>query len=385
MVTKFGKLVTSEIFPKLFLVFYIVCICLAAYTTGQALNTLTGRGLFNVGIYLLYALLAVLIMGQKDIGAKLQSKQFDLFMGYLSSFAIYDFLYLVVWEIIAFLFPIRIMARANGVFVCMGAAVATVFLGHQYTKHIKKVSYDITLEQKNRQVADQKQPKPYHMVLISDLHMGVYVGPQHVRRVVEAVNSLSPDMIVISGDIFDVGNKILKDEQVLQELAMIFREFKAKDGVYAVLGNHDPNVADQRMRDFMQSAGVTLLHNETVRLEQFNLMGRTDDANNIRKPMSRMIKQVDFTKPLIVLDHDPQGMREEANYDVDLVLSGHTHAGQFFPVTLFTRWANGKDYFYGYEKFGKMQGVITSGAGFFQLPVRIGTSNEVVDLRLQFS
>ena len=66
-----------------------------------------------------------------------------------------------------------------------------------------------------------------------------------------------------------------------------------------------------------------------------------------------------------------------------LVLCGHTHRGQFFPATIFTRWANGRRFFYGRESFGRTEAVISSGAGFFQLPMRIGTDSEVVEIRLE--
>ena len=84
----------------------------------------------------------------------------------------------------------------------------------------------------------------------------------------------------------------------------------------------------------------------------------------------------------MVLDHDPGKIPEAVSFGVDLVLCGHTHKGQFFPVTYFTKWANGKHYFYGHEVFGKTHAVICAGTGFFQLPVRLGTDNEAADIHL---
>ena len=98
--------------------------------------------------------------------------------------------------------------------------------------------------------------------------------------------------------------------------------------------------------------------------------------------MESLATQIHPALPTIVLDHNPAGIRQAIPFQVDLVLSGHTHKGQFIPVTYFTKLANGKHYFYGHEQFGKTHAIISSGAGFFQLPVRIGTSNAIVDLHL---
>ena len=66
--------------------------------------------------------------------------------------------------------------------------------------------------------------------------------------------------------------------------------------------------------------------------------------------------------------------------NADLILSGHTHAGQFFPASVLTRVVLGKQRFYGQHKVGNTHTVITSGAGFFNLPVRLGTSNKIAEL-----
>lgn len=74
----------------------------------------------------------------------------------------------------------------------------------------------------------------------------------------------------------------------------------------------------------------------------------------------------------------PQGIREAASCGVDLVLCGHTHKGQLFPLTILTRLANGAQYFYGYGVSEKTRSVISAGTGFFGLPIRIGTDSEIV-------
>ena len=100
----------------------------------------------------------------------------------------------------------------------------------------------------------------------------------------------------------------------------------------------------------------------------------------------------DLTQPdyyLLVLDHDPNGITEATACDADLVLAGHTHRGQFFPTSLLTQFSYEKGYFYGMaQTVNQLTGhittsIVSSGAGYFQTPIRIGTDSEivVVDLR----
>ena len=91
----------------------------------------------------------------------------------------------------------------------------------------------------------------------------------------------------------------------------------------------------------------------------------------------------------MVLDHDPNGITEAAACDADLVLAGHTHRGQFFPLSLLTQSSYEKGYFYGLaQTANELTGhittsIVSSGAGYFQTPIRIGTDSEIVCVELR--
>ena len=100
----------------------------------------------------------------------------------------------------------------------------------------------------------------------------------------------------------------------------------------------------------------------------------------------------DLARPdyyLMVLDHDPNGITEAAACDADLVLAGHTHRGQFFPLSLLTQSSYEKGYFYGLaQTANELTGhittsIVSSGAGYFQTPIRIGTNSEIVCVELR--
>lgn len=373
METQFGKFLSKKIFPRLFWLLNVVNILFSAYITERALCRVFGlRTLYGLPFFL-YILADILIITQKRVSEKWPNRAYKIAVSFLSCLLIYQVLYLILWEIVVLALQMSETVESIGVIGCTVLSALTVLYGYLHTKVIACPRYTIALGQGGRD---------YHIVLLSDIHLGVFVGPEHVRKVVDAVNALSPDLVVIAGDLVDVDNAILHCSAELEKIAGILREIRSLDGVYVVLGNHDPNAANEALCAFLSKAKITLLHNQVVQLPQFHLIGRTDAANNLREPMEKLLSQIDSSKPVVVLDHDPQGIREAAASQADLVLSGHTHRGQFFPVTLFTRWANGKHHFYGQEQFGRTHAVISSGAGFFQLPVRIGTSNEVVDIHL---
>ena len=263
---------------------------------------------------------------------------------------------------------------AAGTAAVLVTAIVIVVYGFAHAKRITTKKYTIKLGNSGEE---------FRLVMVSDIHMGAFIRERHVGKVARRINSLTPDLVVIAGDLFDVDNEILNDAEELKKISKKLRRIKSRYGTYAVMGNHDPKVTDKTMLRFLKMAHIKLLDNASITFSQIQLIGRTDAGNNERFPLQEIPKNGASGKPTVVIDHNPAGIDEAAEYGADLVLCGHTHRGQFFPVNIFTQWANGKHYFYGHEKFGETHAIISSGVGFFQLPVRIGTSNEVVDIRIQ--
>lgn len=99
--------------------------------------------------------------------------------------------------------------------------------------------------------------------------------------------------------------------------------------------------------------------------------------------MSEIMKDLDKSKPIIVLDHRPQSFEEARENGADLVLSGHSHAGQVFPANLITKMVYTTDY--GYGVYGDTQVVVTSGVGLWGPPIRVGTRAEIAVINVSFS
>lgn len=217
-------------------------------------------------------------------------------------------------------------------------------------------------------------------VLLSDIHAGSYVTRHQLHKIVETVNGLHPDLVILAGDTFDQDAFGHCD---MDGIRTELQHLTPKGRIYAVLGNHDPKSTHPEVRDYFRSAGIRLLIDQWADTDHLRIAGRDDILGNPgRKPLNTILPADAPGKPLIVIDHNPLGIDEAVRSGASLILCGHTHKGQFFPATLFTKWAYGRRGFYGHCQTGGCHSIVSSGAGYFQLPVRIGTDSEVVAIHL---
>lgn len=245
--------------------------------------------------------------------------------------------------------------------------------GYQNMNRIKTTTYELSLKEIHC---------TSRIVFISDLHLGPFVRAKHVKRIVKKINARSPDLVVIAGDLIDEDQSILKNEKHRELIAGHFRQIHSPNGILLTLGNHDPNVNNPQFRLFLEECSIRLLHNEVAEYADYYILGRSDPTRNDRKPIHLLLGQCDAQKPIIVADHNPQYIPEAADAGVALVLSGHTHAGQFFPANVVVKWVVGSNRFYGHHTEGKTHTIISSGAGCFNLPIRLGSCNEIVEINL---
>ena len=167
------------------------------------------------------------------------------------------------------------------------------------------------------------------------------------------------DYVLIAGDTFDVD---AFDYCNLSEIAEELQRLKA--GRRYVLGQ----ILFYRC-------------DEIIETEDFIIIGRDDiNSNPKRKALTEIVQKICSDKPKILMDHNPVGIADGIQNNIDLVVCGHTHKGQFFPANLFTKWSYGKQGFYGYSKTNKTHSIVSSGAGYFQMPIRIGTNSEIVQI-----
>ncbi len=230
-------------------------------------------------------------------------------------------------------------------------------------------SYEITLA----------KPNPgLRIAMISDVHLGTAVRQNDLDAMIKNVNSIEPDIICLCGDIFEEGTS--SQLRILAIEAM--GGFKARYGVYFVSGNHD-SVIPREEQALMRENGVTLLQDEAVLInDAFYLIGRADagHAGDItRLPVAQLTQGIDTSLPVIVLDHRPAAYIEaQSEGNIDLQLSGHTHAAQLFPFGVISGLVNKINY--GMRTFGDFNVIVSSGYGAWGAPIRTGSRSEYVEI-----
>jgi uncharacterized protein len=149
-------------------------------------------------------------------------------------------------------------------------------------------------------------------------------------RFVDQTNAMHPDVILIGGDILGPGGN-----RKNREFAMKFRRLSAKYGIYAIQGNHDSEGSDKSDRTFFAEAGMKLVEDNTVNIDNsFYIAGR-EAYDTIRSaPIRKALESATNDLPIILLDHEPTDLENVSRTPVDLQLSGHTHNEQLFPANL---------------------------------------------------
>lgn len=245
--------------------------------------------------------------------------------------------------------------------------MAVMWIGIGYTR------YQIKLE--NLEFQSERLPASfdgYKIVQLSDLHVGTWgQDTTFIKNIVDTVNSLHPDLIVFTGDIVN------RESNELQPFVYQLSRLKAKDGVYSILGNHDygdyvdwPSPQDKidnlnRLKDYQKKMGWNMLNNESAYItngkDSILLIGVENwgeppfpQYGDLEKALpsqaGKGAHQNDDTFKLL-LSHNPEHWNQEVSKktNIDLTLSGHTHAMQAMVKLGNWKWSPAK---YRYEQWG---------------------------------
>lgn len=208
---------------------------------------------------------------------------------------------------------------------------------------------------------------------LSDIHHCKYVPREFIRRCVRKVNALSADVIVLTGDYIYGSHTFLTP--VAEELA----ELRAKEGVFAVLGNHDTK---DDTPDALSKKGIQVLINKHVplyRQKDYLFLAGVDDLWRGRLDLKTTLKGTD-DKPKILLCHNPDAIEMIKRTDIDFVIAGHTHGGQvslplYGPPFVYSKF--GTRYAAGLFREGKSIMYVNKGIGVSNFPVRFFARPEI--------
>jgi uncharacterized protein len=209
----------------------------------------------------------------------------------------------------------------------------------------------------------------YRIALVTDLHHGPAVPPHWLARVADRVTELAPDLVVLGGDF------VSHARSDLQGLDEVVGRFRARDGVVAVLGNHDHWVDPDRVAEALERAGATVLMNQHRLIRRgiaaLAVAGVDDFEHGAVRPdeaLAGVLEEI----PRVLVSHNPDLIEYlPAGLRVDVMLAGHTHNGQAHfpligPVTVPSQF--GRKYLHGLKRVGETWLYVSAGVGSAWIP-----------------
>lgn len=226
----------------------------------------------------------------------------------------------------------------------------------------------------------------YRVALIADVHFGVSLDETALRRVCDEISGQQPDVVILCGDIIDSSTTKEGMQQVFAALGSI----KSTCGSYYIYGNHDrpgewgvPAFTRADLAAAIESNGITILQDKVISLtDDFLLAGREDRGysnRSGRKPVQTLLADADPDDLILLLDHQPNEYALCGKAGADLILSGHTHGGQLWPIGQVQKLLHINDHVYGHTFVDSdTQAIVTSGLAGWAYPIKTAAPAEYV-------
>ena len=224
---------------------------------------------------------------------------------------------------------------------------------------------------------------------IADSHVGCGFSGKGFGKRLQRIQEAAPDILVITGDFVDDSTS----KADMTDACSALGDFDCRYGVFFCFGNHDRGYGNGRARGYdgdelvaeLEKNGVTVLEDESVLVDgRFYLTGRADAGygGSTRLPIAELVSGLDAGKYDIVLDHQPTDYDAEAAAGVDLVLSGHTHGGQLFPLEYIQPLISSNDNVRGHERRLNTDFIVTDGISDWAVKFRTGCRSEynIIDI-----
>jgi predicted MPP superfamily phosphohydrolase len=307
------------------------------------------------------SLLWLLSMGIGMMHASLASRAFhivsSLWLGLLFMFMFT----LVGWDVARqFVDPPRELVGATVLAIAIGAFA----YGLMNARLLRTKEYTVTSDKVEGEV---------RIAHLSDVHIGAFYTPKFLKRIVKVTNGLEPDMVLITGDLADGAHPYSDDTfQPLNELDA---------PVYFVTGNHEHYAGLSEVLTALSATKVQRLVNGTVDVKGLRVLGVDfwSEADEVATALEE--NGLDRSRFTVLMYHVPRELDVVKERGVDLMLTGHTHGGQFFPFNLMARafWKR----YNGLYDLGSTNLFVSSGIGTWGPPIRLGTISQIALFRIR--
>lgn len=314
-----------------------------------------------------------------------------LWVAWGSMNAIVCILHLIIfWLISDGIFALIKKRRKRSLKRYYAGAVALVFTigylgsGWYLAHHVWETDY---------QIQTDKEVGSLRVAVFADSHVGTTFHGEGFAEHMKTIKEQHPDVVLIVGDFVD--DDTTKEDMIACCKAL--GELDTTYGVYYVFGNHDKGYYPPEYRGYdgndliveLEKNQVHVLQDEVELIaDKFYIIGRQDKSEEYaekRATMEELTANLDPDKFSIVLDHQPQDYAAQQNVNVDLVLSGHTHGGQLFPLMTIENLTKmtPDDRVYGYEQRENTNFIVTSGISDWAIKFKTGCKSEYLMIDIE--
>jgi uncharacterized protein len=227
---------------------------------------------------------------------------------------------------------------------------------------------------------------------LSDFHYDPYFSVHPLHAAIPMVNSLRPDLIVLTGDFVTKpwAGDDRKAANAAEPCARLLRQMSAPHGLWAVLGNHDEGTDHRHVTRALRAENIQVLANQSQAIEREGAriwLAGVNDVLSRTADLSKTLRRVPADEAVILLAHEPDFADETAKFPIDLQLSGHSHGGQvripFLPPLYLPKMA--KKYILGTYRVGPLTLYTTAGLGTIGVAMRLNCPPEITLLTLRSS
>lgn len=355
----------------LFMVAFSFGICLLStqvYIAAFKLSDHGERVLNIIAITLPLIYIATMFMGLIDDEHILKRLLYPI--NFFAGLMLYVFLSSIVLSIVLLVASgISVSFTTSVGIVCFITACLLGIFGAFQARKFKTTSYVVNLP------GAPEVWKSKKAVLVSDTHFGLINHKNFSDKIVKNILKLKPDFVLHSGDFYD-GPK-----NNMTPIIESWKELTKEVPVFYTSGNHEMYGPYDSFIESIKEAGLTVLLNEFKEYDGVQIAGVTyyDKGNSVDAHYAITNLGVDENKPLILINHPPTFHDSAIAINTNLMVSGHTHNGQFWPLGYVAR-AMYKRFSYGLQKKQNLTAITTSGVGTFGPPIRLFNTPELVVL-----
>lgn len=263
---------------------------------------------------------------------------------------------------------------------CLPGFLVVIFVcsyGYLNIQKVQAARYELKTE--------KELSKPLKIVQISDLHTGTTMSMEQLKEHCARIQRENPDLIALTGDIFDENTT----REQMESVAEILGKIKTTYGIFYVFGNHDynsyvetPHYTPEELKKELKAQNIHVLEDQVYQVNSEICVAGRKDVQVKRKGIRDVVGDTPKDSFLLLLDHQPEDLKENKKAGVDLQLSGHTHAGQIWPTGQMGALLGITELNYGYQRDGEYQVVVSSGIGGWGYPIRTGGHSEYVVITL---